>query len=267
MVPSTHAGLVSHYTFDAESQAGRVFRDTAGRASGVVKPDMKSGPRLDSANVAVGDGSLKLDGVDDRLVIRPSNRLSSLAGRTKALTVSAWIKPMSGGSTNNRGIIGALEHGSDKQANQLFMLQLVGNDLRGVVYTDAGFFVAGGNAPIEMDGPDFIHVAYTWDGVQLVRYINGQAVQDDIDNPKLTTGATVLRWRNGADEISIGASQPKGNAFFKGNIDDLAVFDHALSSEDIKGLAEKTLTPTTVPDPAAEVTTAAADVASGLQAD
>ncbi|MEM9914474.1 MAG: LamG domain-containing protein [Planctomycetota bacterium] len=228
----------------------------------MVQPDAESGPKRDSANVAVGDGSLKLDGVDDRLVIRPSNRLSSLSGRTKALTVSAWIKPASGGSTNNRGIIGALEHGSDKQANQLFMLQLVGNDLRGVVYTDAGFFVASGNAPIEMNGPEFIHVAYTWDGTQLIRYINGQAVQDDIDNPKYTTGAKVLRWRNGADEISIGASQPKGNAFFKGNIDDLAVFDHALNAEEIKGLADKSLTPMTVPDPDAEVTETDADSVS-----
>lgn len=249
---SAEAGLVSYYTFDTDSRVGRVFQDGAGRANAVITPNKANGPRLDRVTYTIGDASLGLDGNDDRLIVSPSNRLSSLSGVARGLTVSAWILPLSGGKTNNRGIIGALEPGGDSTANQLFMFQLVGNDLRGVVHTDAGFFVAGGNAPITLDGSEFIHVAYTWDGSRMLRYINGEVVQDDIDRPKLTTGASRLQWRNSADDISIGASQPQGQTFFKGNIDDLSIFDHALTPAEIKGLADKTLTPTTVPDPGAD---------------
>lgn len=240
------AALVSYYPFDAN------FDDAVGNADPNA-PAVGEDPEIVSTGVF---GSSALFDGDDGLVVSAGNDLSDLAG-SSGLSVSAWILPTADTNTaaaggNVSGIIGAQVPGS----NQLFQLQLVGDDLRSIVWTDVdppatgtGFNVAGGNfAIVPLGGTEFIHVAYTWDGSDLTRYLNGVAIPQD---PVETVGDT-LTWQSGTPgDISIGRSQPGNSAVanFKGNIDDLAIFNRALTPEEVAGLADMSLTPLAIPEP------------------
>ncbi|MEM1356413.1 MAG: LamG-like jellyroll fold domain-containing protein [Planctomycetota bacterium] len=245
-VPDADAALVAYFEFEG----------TTSSTVGGITPTTLGAPTFTTGEIGQ---AISFDGVDDFLRIAAGNAISDLgtSGTTDGLTVSAWISP-TGGSSNIQGIIGAQVPGN----NQLLQFQLVTNggtgvtDIRSIVWVDetpltAGFNVASGGPDISLAGTDFIHVAYTWEGGdtdELIRYINGVAI--DVVPVDTDAGGSVLAWQSGsAGDISIGASQPAGVAFFGGEIDDLAIFDQALSPGEIAALANKTLTPLTIPEP------------------
>lgn len=81
------------------------------------------------------------------------------------------------------------------------------------------------------------HVAVVYDGSNTIVYINGAEFIRET-NTGLNTG--------GAGTFNFG-KRAATNQFFQGGLDDLAVWDLALSPTSIAGLANTTLTPLTVP--------------------
>ncbi len=98
----------------------------------------------------------------------------------------------------------------------------------------AGFiryeFQGGGmNAVTEINDGEWHHVAYTYDGSDIILYVNGEA-ENSLTEVTLNTGT------EGETDVNIGSLL--GNQLLVADIDDVRIFDVALSPEDVKILSE-----------------------------
>lgn len=183
------------------------------------------------------DGAMSFDGIDDYLAFADSNYINM---RTHAKrSVGLWFKP------------------EDVQSRQVLYEE--GGTVRGLnIYTENGrVYVGGWNMPSKESnwqgtfldlGPvqvgNWYHVAFTLDGSAVVEegvfrgYLNGQLV---------ASGAGSQLWRHIGD-IGIGAtnndtkfaggdSRGIGLDFYHGLIDDVRVYNKALSEEELAALA------------------------------
>lgn len=98
----------------------------------------------------------------------------------------------------------------------------------------AGFMryeVQGGgwNAQTDIKDGEWHHVAYTYDGSNVRMFVNGEE-EVSISGIELDTGV------EGYTDVYIGSMM--GNQLFEGAMEDVRIFDVALSEEDIKILSE-----------------------------
>lgn len=93
------------------------------------------------------------------------------------------------------------------------------------------FEVQGGgwNAQTDISDGDWHHIAYTYDGNDVRLYVNGEE-EFHVTGIELDTGV------EGYTDVEIG-TQMGGNPF-EGAMEDVRIFDVALSAEDIKTLSE-----------------------------
>ncbi|MHC4539368.1 MAG: hypothetical protein ACYTEK_16735, partial [Planctomycetota bacterium] len=78
-------GLVAWWALDDGS--GTTAKDSAGHPGGPHDGTLENGPRWERADVKVGRGALRLDGLDDRIVVESFDLEGS------GITLAAWIKP------------------------------------------------------------------------------------------------------------------------------------------------------------------------------
>jgi len=74
-----------------------------------------------------------------------------------------------------------------------------------------------------------MHLASTWDGMTIRHYLNGVLLQD--------TAAFGGPINAGSGPLVIGSNFPYNNTAFQGTLDDLRVYDHVLSSNEVRTLA------------------------------
>ncbi|MHC4708749.1 MAG: LamG domain-containing protein [Planctomycetota bacterium] len=150
---------------------------------------------------------------------------------TRKLTVCAWIqyfeKQNKGSRIVNKGM-------NDKET---FVLQVDEED-RG------SFYVRDANKPDEndydvnsidrLDRGDWIHLAGTYDNNSVKFYLNGE-LKDTLDEPN-AWGITLSQDTN---DMEIGNSllDPEDDKSFRGLIDEVRLYDRALSAEEIAWLA------------------------------
>jgi len=228
-VPAAPVGLVSHWRFD--EGGGDVAYDSAGGNDGVVYgADWADG---------VLDGALEFDGVDDCVGL-PDNSPVWLPEYDFAC--SAWVYfdapaasvsgseilldlnwTASNSPTNDNGCI-VLR----KDSGEVFFGMTTITDVDEKLYSNH-IFTEG----------EWHHIVALRGGTNQAMYVNG-----NLDSSR-TCSASQIDYSGGSyddDGVSIGrittASDPNGIFFLDGKMDDVRIYDVALTAEEIVGLYE-----------------------------
>jgi len=205
--------LVAHWALDETE--GAIAYDIAGDKDGFLFGDPLWQPVDGKKN-----GALQLDGIDDYIVSVPV--LNPFDG---PLSVFAWIK----GGAPGQVIISQMD-GTGSGETWLGIEAASGCLMTGVVPPPDGRFVVQplSSQVVITDGL-WHHVGFIWDGSYRVLYV------DDIE---VTTDVAVLsplNFSNGGLYIGTSKSLDAGT-FFSGLIDDIRIYDVALSAEEIEEL-------------------------------
>ena len=211
-------GLVAHYTFDedagyfAEHHSGHAARDMSGKNN--------KGLIYGARYVANGKGScLVLDGVDDYVDCGNGPSLNL----TKEVTLEAWVQPDGFPAEGKEpGILG--------KALSSFILTYYGE---GGCY----FYVNEGknNLRMTMLPGTWHHVVATFDGGQMNVYQDGKLeYARSIKVDKIREGKNFyIGCMVGDDRTDQGPKHPR-TAFFAGKIDEVKVYNRALSAAEVK---------------------------------
>ena len=203
LAPNVKADLIHHWTFDED------FQDSVGDAEG-----SPFGTADITDDAKVGDGALIVNGGGDYVEIDDREDLKFTAA--DSYSVAAWIKPAPGG-TNYRGVIT-----KGRDAPPWYGIWIDANDqwLYGV--SDSNNLVGPAIAPDE-----WTHVTIVQDGAENTRYMYVNAVLVGSESPArdaVNTGALAIGGALSVEE------------WFAGVIDDVRVYDHALSADEIAEL-------------------------------
>lgn len=151
-------------------------------------------------------GGLDFDGVDDLVTISDSDSLD-----VKRLTIEAWVHP--------RKWIGAYELGMIVWKTGQYYLRGSKNGLLLAITTDVGSYNVNYSKTWELN--KWYHWVGVYDGTNILLYVNGQEVASIEAFGDIVSGTEILR---------IGEVY---NQAFHGIIDDVRVYNRALSAEEI----------------------------------
>jgi hypothetical protein len=207
-VPPT-PGLVAAYGF--EETSGSQAIDASGNAN---HGQISGATRL--ATTRFGR-ALQFDGRDDLVNIKHSASL----GLTKAMTLEAWVYPtarLSGSPTvllkeRSGGLAYALDANSDATLRPSSTINVGGADRQ---------LAAGPQLPSNT----WTHLAATYDGATQRLYVNGQLAGSRPQTGSIATSDGTLR---------IGGSAIVNDEFFTGYVDEVRVYNRALTQAEIAG--------------------------------
>jgi glucose/arabinose dehydrogenase len=202
--PPAPPGLVAGYSFDAVS--GTVAADASGRGH--------TGTIAGAAWSAAGKygGALSFDGVDDWVTIADADDLDL----TSRMTLAAWVRPsvISGRWRTvifkEGGPLAYSLYAHDRVSAPIAELR-IGTSLPN----------ARGTGPLALN--TWSHLAATYDGAALRLYVNGALVRSTPATGTIATTAGVLRL--GGNNV--------WNEWFQGLIDEVRVYDRALTQAEI----------------------------------
>jgi len=160
--------------------------------------------------------ALSFDGVDDYVEVADSSSLDI----TDEITIMAWVKP--------RGSYADLTYPTIVRKEGAYGLRFghsTGN-LNGVIWI-GGSAVYSNSIENAWDTTRWTHFAFVYDGQYLRLYRNGV----EAATPKACTGTIDVS----ANNLGIGASG-KGSYLFNGTIDEVRIYNRALSENEIKML-------------------------------
>ena len=169
-------------------------------------------PLVRSNNPMVFDGS------NDYVDTGASPR--ALVGSSSAFTVSAWINAQ---DDDNDYIVGAMESGAERFYFRVF-------DVSGTGYIRWGY---GSSASSDTDAPislnQWHHVVWTYDNTNAKVYVDGS-----LKNTTSLSGQAITN----TDNLYIGALNNNGSSvnYWKGFINDVAIWDSALTANEITAL-------------------------------
>lgn len=221
---SAEASLVAYW------QADGGFYDSAGGHDGIAHN-----------GVAIGNGlyggAFSFDGINDYIEINDAGGTTSL--NMSYLTVAMWIKPAMA-TSSGFGVFTLDKRNSGAYTGEFTNL-IRGNGAYQVAIDTTGTnaVVNKGSVPGIIPMNQWSHLAWTWDGSLLTVYLNA--------NPIATANGSGTMVNNPSDLI-IGA-RADICCFYKGLIDEIKVYDHALSASEIASALQPIVTP--VPLPAA----------------
>lgn len=198
---SAEEGLVARWDFDAGS--GNVLEDLVGNADGAIH-----GGRW----VRLGDGyALELDGKGDYVDFGNPASLSP----EDAITVAAWVYPTRVPSAGEAGVIGKAYH------NWVITYY---QDGRCWWYTGQ----SGTNTKATVSPGAWHHVVGTYDGQSLALYVDGRlADRRPADTGKIPSGVNCYMGKSDGDV------QWTKNAHFAGMLDDVSIYNRALTEAEI----------------------------------
>lgn len=203
--PPPPSGLVAAYGFEEVSGTQATDSSGSGRTGTISGATRSTAGKFGSA--------LSFDGVNDLVTVADANALDLATG----MTLEAWVKPTALGTTwrtvvlkeRPSGLVYGLYAGTDTSRPS------------GNAFTSAEFEARG---PAQLALNAWSHLAATYDGANVRLYVNGALVSSQ--------PAT------GAMGASTGALRVGGNTvwaeWFKGLIDEVRVYDRALSGPEIQ---------------------------------
>jgi len=218
-------GLVGWWKLDEAAADTNIAHDYAGDNNGVIET-----LNVDVWWAAVGhDGNaLEFDGgivrVPDACELRPMHQVSA----------SAWIY-----YSDEQGAARVVVKGADNK--ETFALEVGDNDQLSFYVGDNNdydpcddeyerYFAESNDDELERD--EWIHVAGTFDGNTVKCYINGE-LKDTLDDPN-AWGITLCQ---DTDDLGIGNRPCDTDRPFEGTIDDVRVYNYALSLKEIAHIA------------------------------
>lgn len=220
-IQQAKTGLIHWWKFD--EPRGNVANDSAGSANGAI-----TGATFDS-NSADGAGSLLFDGVDDRVDL---GTLDVPAGN--AITIAAWFRADDFDIRDARIISKA--SGTSSAAHYWMMSTI--NDASGLHFlrfrlktNGITSTLHGNNASGRLFTGVWTHAAMVYDGAEMRIYKDGVLVGSMAKTGTIDTNASV--------QATIG-NQPigAGPRAFDGRLDDIRIYDRALSEKEIQLLAD-----------------------------
>jgi len=209
----------AHWRLDETS--GSVAFDSSTRQNNGTLSSSIDTDQWDSVNNLLGDSALAFDG-DTELV-----DLNNMDAPTSALTMVAWIRPIDIGSNRGEGRI--ISKASGQNANQ--HLWMLSTDENGSAIVPRVRLNTNGSTKTLLGRTDSVvannvwsQLIATYDGAIIRLYHNGSEVG--------STAATGLIGQGSTVPVSIG-NQPDGERGFIGLMDDVCLFDYALSAQDV----------------------------------
>jgi hypothetical protein len=198
-------GLVLALGFD-EPLGATAVTDSAGHREGSVHGAEVMGGRYGNA--------LSFDGVDD-IVSIPGD--ASLAAST-AVTMEAWVMPTYVQGWHTVLIMENVSGGS------YYLYANNPNVSRPSGYYESGVNARSINGTKMLAANTWTHLAVTYDGAAMKIYVNGTLVR---------TAARAGKMNNAVGPFRVGGNTMWPNEFFAGLIDEVRVYNRALSAEEI----------------------------------
>jgi hypothetical protein len=209
LADSSSADLAAHWKFDNDRSD----------SVGLLNWKLENGASY-STDSKEGSHSLSLDGIDDCAV---QSAVGALAEAFDAKTVALWFKVDSNNVTQVLYDEGGASNGLGIRINEDYLQAAVRNAGTDVI------------ASAGLDGTGWTHTAVTFDNGSLRLYINGEE--------QASASAKFTKVGNHKDAAGIGvrnsqdAFGKRGTGdYFGGLIDDVRIYDNALSAEEIKEL-------------------------------
>ena len=206
-------GLVSYWTFDQSTIEGDTVKGIFGNNDGTImgKPEVVEG--------VIGE-ALHFNGVDDYVEVLSDESLKL----QDEFTVETWIKGDSEPDTNS-GYSQWLFKGHDDE-NYSFSWDHAQGE-----FTQSIAFYTGAEWPVAqigevLEGEEWYHIVGTWDGNNLMIYLNG-----------VLSGETKVAGTPLIDDIplSIGSGTDGGSPAyeFPGAIDEVKIYNRALTADEV----------------------------------
>ncbi len=207
-------GLVAHYAFDGDATDGSVNSNHGTEYGGL------------SYVAGVHGQAVSLDGIDDYISVADDDTLDL----TTTGTISAWMKLGAGtpGLAFN-SIVGKADGSSGGQVSYEMIVSDRFSTVQGYV-NDGSVNTSAGNYTNLFDDT-WHHAAFTWNGSDGNMYLDGV-----LDND--FTGAGTGGFVN-AFTLYIGRFNHTGQgiSYTQGALDDIAIYDRALSSAEVGQIA------------------------------
>jgi hypothetical protein len=165
------------------------------------------------------DGALGFDGNNDHVVVADAPSLDI----SNKITLSAWVKP---GKTDTQYVIRKAQY-SSTDGYELSLSSTGKSFFRLNQASSGDTYRIDSTSLYPNDGVSWMHIAGTYDGAVLRLYING--VEEASLNAIVGIGTN-------ATDLSIGA-QADGSGVIEGAIDDVKLFQDALTAEEVAALA------------------------------
>jgi hypothetical protein len=190
------------------------FEETRGRAAADSSGHGHTGTVSGASRTRGRHGrGLRFDGADDWVTIPDAAALDL----TRALTLEAWVRPAGRGSPWQAVL--AKERGRTR-AYGLYAASSRKRQPGGHVFTTRDRGLRGQSA---LPRERWSHLAMTWDGETVRLYVNGRQVTSGPMRGRATTSRRPLR---------IGGNAIRAE-WFRGRIDDVRVYDRALTAAEI----------------------------------
>ena len=160
--------------------------------------------------------AFNFDGVDDYVAVSDDPSLNPI----HAITVDAWINRSS--LDNDYGPVVVKRPNN----NSGYTLEAAYGDIAFHVYVSGRGYVSSPFATLPTD--QWVHVAGVYDGSTISLYLNGNLIGSNTSAP----GAIHVE----SGELGIGHDQANPDRFYKGLIDEVEIFDRALSASEIQAI-------------------------------
>jgi hypothetical protein len=167
---------------------------------------------------------VQFDTAGERIVIGPLDPTSG----TNAMTLSTWVLWEGSGHTiEHQGIIGKRQGWTTTgDTIKWFWEATPTNDLIfRADYDGGGDSFGWGNAVLEPYANEWTHLTLTWEDGTALQYINGEEVSN---------GSVGFREAANATPMTIGCVDSTNNESFVGIIDEVRIFNHALTPDEIQ---------------------------------
>jgi hypothetical protein len=228
--PAAHADLIALYQYNNASNLGL---DSSGKGNNLLV----SAAGVSAAGGKFG-GGVDLNNAQGGMLYSSSGTLAGLPLGNSSYTVASWINPDTAGNSNAGGIVGWGNYGTQSQVNALRMngtnalhQYWWSNDLPAA----AGFDLTAGSGA---NGWHF--VAATYDSVTHVNNVF-------IDNILVATRTASMLPNVQAGNFAVGRTV--GAEFFDGQLDNTAIFNNALTAEELRTISTGNFRAYGVPEP------------------
>ncbi|HUU17424.1 MAG TPA: LamG domain-containing protein [Sedimentisphaerales bacterium] len=185
-------------------------------------------------------GAVRFDTAGERVVIGPLDP----SAENNAMTLAAWINwEGEGHSIEHQGIIGK-RLGWDTTGNTIkwfWETTPTGDLVFRADYSGGGTGLWWGNGILAPYVNEWTHVALTWDDGAAVQYINGEEV---------SSGNITFRDTANDTPVTIGCVDSTNNETFVGSIDEVRIYNHALTPPEIQTIMLGIFPTAFSPDPA-----------------
>jgi len=199
-------GLIGFWTLDKSTISGVTVKDVFGGNNGKIEGN----PKTASGKI---NECLEFDGIQDRVEI-PKSLMIGL----ESFTIECWFSYVN--SANWRWMLGG---GPQWNYGLGCCIYSGSNIVRYHLKTDKGSFYTG-NGRTSLTPEEWYHIAYTYDGEKALSYVDGEV---DFEQP--ISGVVQID----PTTLAIGAGYWDNNEYFVGKIDEVRIYDRALSEDEV----------------------------------